>query len=67
MRAGEAHALKSQCSQPLPLNMGWGQKNIETRRCAWPRVMRIAQYRLITHTDGTRLLCFLPPSLRHLC
>ena len=29
--------------------------------------IHFAQHRLITRTDGTRLLCFLPPSLRHLC
>jgi len=26
-----------------------------------------AQHRLITRTDGARLLCFLAPSLRHFC
>ena len=26
-----------------------------------------AQHRLITRADDARLLCFLPPSLRHLC
>jgi hypothetical protein len=43
MIEGEAHSLQSRCSQSLPLNMGWVQKNIETRPCAWQRVIRIAQ------------------------
>src|SRR5439155_17435743 len=30
-------------------------------------VMQNAQHRFITRTDGARLLCFLAPSLRHLC
>ena len=30
-------------------------------------VQQFAQYCLITRTDGARLLCFLPPSLRYLC
>ena len=30
-------------------------------------LIHFAQYRLITRTDGALLLCFLPPSLRHLC
>lgn len=29
--------------------------------------IHFAQHRLMTRTDGARLLCFLPPSLRHLC
>jgi hypothetical protein len=49
MREGEAHALQSRCSQSLPLHMGWGQKNIETRPCAWQRVIRIAQDRHSSH------------------
>src|SRR6266851_5569158 len=43
MREGEAHLLQSRYSQPLPLHMRWGQKNIATRPCAWQRVIRIAQ------------------------
>ena len=35
--------------------------------CTHPLLQQIAQHRLITRTDGARLLCFLPPSLRHLC
>jgi hypothetical protein len=30
-------------------------------------LQHFAQGCLITRTDGARLLCFLPPSLRHVC
>jgi hypothetical protein len=30
-------------------------------------LIHYVQHRLITHTDGALLLCFLPPCLRYFC